>query len=294
MTNRGSHGQGTEQRARTREGDAMTNAVEVYEKGGQLWTTSREVAGKFGKRHDTVLRSIRNLECSDDFRRRNFAESSYLNEQGKEHPEFLLSRGGFSMVAMGFTGREAVAWKEMFIAAFDAMEKRILQLSRQAERRAAVDWQQARQGGKEMRRAVVEAIAEFVAYAKGQGSLNADRYYLNITRMTCRELFDCAGLDGGQLSQGVRDFLNASQLAVLAAVEDTLGRELRDGMSRGLSYPDVYRQARERVRAFAGVFGKTPVMGVGVGAGLLVASGRRARSGAGDRPVLWESRERVA
>lgn len=274
----------------------MTNAVEVYEQGGQLWTTSLIVAERFGKRHDRVLRAISNIrkECSESFSRLNFGEAEYRDEQGKPRPMVALSREGFSMTVMGFTGREAVAWKERFLAAFSAMESRVMQLSRQAERRARRDWQQARQGGKEMRRAVVEAIAEFVAYAKGQGSLNADRYYLNITRMTCRELFDCAGGDGGQLSQGVRDFLNASQLAVLAAVEDTLGRELRDGMSRGLSYPDVYRQARERVRAFAGVFGKTPVMGVGVGAGLLVASGRRARSGAGDRPVLWESRERVA
>lgn len=42
--------------------------------GDKLVTDSRKVAAKFGKRHREVLRAIRNLECSDDFTRRNFAQ----------------------------------------------------------------------------------------------------------------------------------------------------------------------------------------------------------------------------
>lgn len=47
---------------------------------------SRYVAECFEKRHDDVLKSIRNLDCSDEFRLRNFAESFYKNKQGRNNP----------------------------------------------------------------------------------------------------------------------------------------------------------------------------------------------------------------
>ena len=93
---------------------------------GEVTTTSNQVAQHFGKRHDTVLRAIRNLECSTDYRLRNFAASSYLNEQGKEQPCFRLTRDGFVFLAMGFTGKEAAHWKEAYIKAFNQMESEIL------------------------------------------------------------------------------------------------------------------------------------------------------------------------
>lgn len=89
---------------------------------GVITTTSLQVAEHFGKRHDVVLRAIRNLECSGDFRLRNFAESVYVNEQGKEQPCFRITRDGFAFLAMGFTGKEAAQWKEAYITAFNKME----------------------------------------------------------------------------------------------------------------------------------------------------------------------------
>lgn len=53
---------------------------------------SRYVAKFFEKRHDDVLKSIRNLDCSEEFRLRNFAESSYKNEQGKKQPCYCMTR----------------------------------------------------------------------------------------------------------------------------------------------------------------------------------------------------------
>lgn len=89
---------------------------------GQPMVSSLLVADKFGKRHDNVLQAIEKLECSKRFRLLNFKESSYLTSQGKEQPMFQMTRDGFSFLAMGFTGKEAAAWKERFIEAFNAME----------------------------------------------------------------------------------------------------------------------------------------------------------------------------
>lgn len=103
---------------------AVTPNLEIIE--GQITTTSNQVAAHFGKRHDTVLRAIRSLECSAEYRLRNFAESSYRNEQGKEQPCYRLTRDGFVFLAMGFTGKEAAQWKEAYITAFNKMEQELL------------------------------------------------------------------------------------------------------------------------------------------------------------------------
>jgi Rha family phage regulatory protein len=98
----------------------------VRVENGALVTDSLIVAEVFGKRHDDVLRSIDNLECSQGFRLRNFAESNYLNSQGKSLPCVDMTRDGFIFLAMGFTGAEAARWKEAFIVAFNDMETALL------------------------------------------------------------------------------------------------------------------------------------------------------------------------
>ena len=92
---------------------------------GQPFTTSRAVAERFGKRHKNVIRDIENLiaNCPDPaFARLNFEPSSYLNKQNKPPPESRLPHDGFALLAMGFTGRDALAWKIAFLQAFNAME----------------------------------------------------------------------------------------------------------------------------------------------------------------------------
>ena len=84
---------------------------------------SRFVAKTFKKRHDDVLKSIRNLDCSDEFRLRNFAESSYKNEQGKKQPCYCMTRDGFVFLAMGYRGKKVAQFKEAYIKRFNEMEK---------------------------------------------------------------------------------------------------------------------------------------------------------------------------
>lgn len=91
---------------------------------GQPMTTSRAIAEHFGKRHDTVLRSIKSLiqRAKDPVRLRNFAETSYPDSQGRPQPMYLLNRDAFFFVVGGFTGEEADEWKWSFIDGFNAME----------------------------------------------------------------------------------------------------------------------------------------------------------------------------
>ena len=92
---------------------------------GRPMVSSLQVARHFGKRHDDVLKKIRQLEIPENFRLRNFAESSYVNQQGKKQPMYLMTRDGFALLVMGFTGKRAMEWKIRYIEAFNAMERKL-------------------------------------------------------------------------------------------------------------------------------------------------------------------------
>lgn len=103
----------------------MNNEFGIVIRDRKAVVSSRDVARVFEKPHNDLLKAIRNLECSEEFRLGNFSQSSYINDQNREMPEIIMSRDGFSFLAMGFTGVRAARWKELYIAAFNSMEKSI-------------------------------------------------------------------------------------------------------------------------------------------------------------------------
>ena len=97
----------------------------LYERKDKPLCTSLQVAETFEKRHDVVLRDIRFLDCSDDFRLHNFVESSYQNEQNKRQPMFYMTKDGFVFLVMGYRGKKAAAFKEAYIKRFNDYEQQI-------------------------------------------------------------------------------------------------------------------------------------------------------------------------
>lgn len=91
--------------------------------GNQALTNSLLVAEKFGKEHRRVMQDIRELGCSEEFRLHNFVQSSYINSQNKEMPMIIMTKDGFTLLAMGYTGDMAMKFKEEYIAAFNTMEQ---------------------------------------------------------------------------------------------------------------------------------------------------------------------------
>ncbi len=92
---------------------------------GHATTTSNQIAEHFGKRHDVVLRAIRNLDCTQEFNAHNFAAVEYIDPKGEKRPAYTITRDGFVFLAMGFTGKQAAQWKEAYITAFNAMESEL-------------------------------------------------------------------------------------------------------------------------------------------------------------------------
>lgn len=92
----------------------------------QAVTTSLQVARDFEKNHKDVLKAWKNLAAQNCATKNMFVEGTYVN-RGKEYPMFYMNRDGFSLLAMGFTGKKALQFKLKYIDAFNQMEKQLQQ-----------------------------------------------------------------------------------------------------------------------------------------------------------------------
>lgn len=99
-------------------------SVEFEVVNSGVFTTSLSVANVFNKRHSDILAQIREFP-TDDFTERNFPLSEYTDSTGRKLPCYNLTRDGFSLLVMGFTGQKAYKWKIEFIKAFNKMEAMI-------------------------------------------------------------------------------------------------------------------------------------------------------------------------
>lgn len=105
------------------------NVPVVKLQDGEVWADSRDVASCFGKNHKDVLRTIREMHCSEEFRRRNFAPFKIKDLAGESTSHVMMNKNGFVFLVMGFTGEEAGKWKEAYIAQFDQMERELAQIA---------------------------------------------------------------------------------------------------------------------------------------------------------------------
>lgn len=96
---------------------------------GKVLVSSRIVAEDFKKAHDKVCRDIDNLKTQSPKLEveKYFIESSYKSDRGRTYKEYLMNRDGFSLLVMGFTGKEALQWKLKYIEAFNKMEEELIE-----------------------------------------------------------------------------------------------------------------------------------------------------------------------
>lgn len=108
--------------------NVATTAPLVTVSHNRAITTSLVVAQQFGKQHYNVVRDIRTLlvDLPPDHAL-NFEETVYErnNPSGGapiRSPAYEITRDGFTLLAMGFTGKRALQFKLAYIDAFNKME----------------------------------------------------------------------------------------------------------------------------------------------------------------------------
>lgn len=92
---------------------------------GEPVASSRQIADNFEKRHDHVMRDIDAMKKDVPNFGEMFFETTAPDSYGREQRAYLMNRDGFTLLAMGFTGKAALEWKLKYIAAFNEMEKKL-------------------------------------------------------------------------------------------------------------------------------------------------------------------------
>lgn len=133
---------------------------------GQITTTSQQVAEHFGKQHKLVLRAIRGLMQQIPAEHQcNFAPMTEAIVVGggakRQSPYFRITRDGFTLLAMGFTGKEAMHWKLAYIDAFNKMEAQLLAQAAKAQPvQASLDYDRISPAQAQDLKQIVQAIVD--------------------------------------------------------------------------------------------------------------------------------------
>lgn len=184
-----------------------------------LTTTSRQVAEVFNKDHKHVLRDIEkltepNFGLSEEFRALNFEITSYKDSSGKSNKEYIMTKDGFTMLAMGYNGEKAMKFKETYIAEFNAMEQELKRIYEERKQ-----WEIERAKGIVIRHVLTDTIKLKVA-----DSTHKKFAYPNYTKLIYKILFNASMDDlrkvyGVKGSESIREYLTTEQLRDVESME---------------------------------------------------------------------------
>ncbi len=212
----------------------MTDLVLI--KNNTAVCSTLQVSEKFHKRHKNVMRSIDDMIKSDSAQNwaQYFKKTSYKDASGKSNKMYYMNRDGFSLLVMGFTGKEALHWKLQYIQAFNKMEQLLIE-------KQTTLWQNTRLESKINRLKETDEIKELVAYAKENGSKNADKYYITFSKLANKAV----GLDSSQ-----RNHATTSQLNNLILIENIISYVIKEGLQEKTYYKAIYQCCKERIEQF--------------------------------------------
>lgn len=185
----------------------MLVEIKKMEKEEVAVVTSLDVAETFGKEHRRVLQDIRELECSDEFRLHNFVQSDYLNAQNHKQPMYYITRDGFTLLVMGYTGEKAMRFKEAYINQFNAMEKALVGKIKEREKGIAV------------RQALTKAIQQSNENERMHGhaySTYTNCIYGTLFGKNANQMREELGIGN---KENIRDYLTEEQLRQVQSME---------------------------------------------------------------------------
>lgn len=206
--------------------------VEIVGKRNEeiLTTTSRKIAEKFNKDHKEIIYAIEGQKDAEGKTKHSglvdqliqggelhpekyFILDEYVS-RGKAYKEYQITRDGFSLLVMGFSGVEAMRWKLDYIKAFNAMESELKRIYTERQQ-----WQIERDKGVVIRHILTDTIKMKIA-----DSPNKKFAYPNYTKLiyktmfgkTMKELQDQYGVKG---KESIRDYVTADELKQIESME---------------------------------------------------------------------------
>ena len=199
--------------------------------------TSLDIAETFEKRHADVLRDIEKLDCSAEFTERNFALSYYKDSSGKSNKMYYITRDGFTILVMGYTGEKAMRFKEAYIRQFNAMEKALIGKIKEREKGIAV------------RQALTKAIQQSNENERMHGhaySTYTDVIYKSLFGKSAKQLREEYGISK---KDNLRDYFSEEDLKKVQNAEMLVSSLIGYGWGYGEIKNFITEQSRKFIAA---------------------------------------------
>nr|DAY83156.1 MAG TPA: regulatory protein [Caudoviricetes sp.] len=171
--------------------------------------SSLDVAETFEKNHRDVMESIRNIESNistAEFSALFFLDS-YKASNGKSNPMYLMTRDGFTLLVMGYTGEKAMRFKLAYIKQFNAMEKALQGKLIEREKGIAV------------RQSLTKALQQSAENERMHGhaySTYTNCIYKVLLGKNAKQLRETLGIG---TKDNLRDYLSAEELRAVQSME---------------------------------------------------------------------------
>lgn len=219
----------------------MLVKIQEQNKEEILVVNSRQVAEDFEKEHFNVLQSIESITIENSsLIGRYFIPTTYQAGTGKNYKEYLLTRDGFSLLAMGFTGAKALDWKLKYIEAFNEMEKELKRLYEERKQ-----WEIERAKGVLVRHILTDTIKMKVA-----DTPNKKFMYPNYTKMIYKIIFNKTFDElkkefNIKEKESVRDYIPVEQLREVEHLEMLVSSLI----GLGMGYSEIKDFVSEKYKA---------------------------------------------
>lgn len=206
----------------------------VIMKNNEVFTDSLVIANNTNYEHHSITRKIRDYK--KDFE--ELGKVGYHNqalESGQKQKIYLLNEMQATLLITYLENNEIVRkFKLELVRQFYMMRKILL------EKQTAL-WQDTRLISKTNRLKETDCIKLLVEYAKSNGSKNADKYYMNFSKLANKAV----GLDSSQ-----RDMATTTQLNNLILIENIINNVIKEGIKIHLYYKDIYKACKDRIETF--------------------------------------------
>ena len=208
-------------------------------KNNDVFTTSLVIAEGTENEHHAIQQLLSKYkEDFEDFGKLLFTHLKCVNKseaRGRKQKVYLLNEQQATLLMTYLKNTEIVRkFKKELVKQFYQMRQILL------EKQTAL-WQNTRLESKINRLKETDEIKALVAYAKENGSKNADKYYITFSKLANKAV----GLDSNQ-----RNHATTNQLNNLILIENIINHVIKEGLEQQAHYKGIYKSCKERIEQF--------------------------------------------
>lgn len=210
----------------------MKNELGLFESKNGVYVSSRDVAEKFGKRHNSIIQTIENIindtnGSTSEMYTIEFKKQEFIHEQNSQtYFEYFMNKRSFILLMMRLKGETAFELQNKYIDRFEYMESIINQ-------RKNANWQESRQHGKQTRLAETDVIRDkLIPLAIEQGSKNYAKLYMTYSKLINSLL---------KINSDTRNNLPYHYLTTIDMLERIIENIISSEVDKNTHYKEIYQ-----------------------------------------------------